>query len=375
MAFQRRKSRPVQIGPLTIGGGAPVSVQTMVKAASNDIEAALAQITEAADLGCELIRLAIPNQRAVASFAEVKQRSPLPVVADIHFNANLALGGIEAGADKVRINPGNMKDWDALTAVVEAAKQAGIALRVGVNSGSIRNHYNGRDSREMARALCEEVLKYVERIQGMGFGDLVLSLKASDAATTIAANLAVAEATDLPLHLGVTAAGPPEDSLLKSAIGVGGLLAQGIGDTIRLSFTGPPAAEVKAGKELLRASGLLRDRVEVVSCPTCGRCKVNLPDMVAQVKERLAHLSAPLRVAVMGCEVNGPGEAAECDVGLAAGKGKYALFRGGELLRSVPETEALDALCAEVEQMVEAGAEAVTASSTRQESQSREEAE
>ncbi|MBN1258027.1 MAG: flavodoxin-dependent (E)-4-hydroxy-3-methylbut-2-enyl-diphosphate synthase [Planctomycetes bacterium] len=352
MTLPRRKSRPVKVGNLIIGGGAPVSVQTMVKASPDDINAIMAQINEAAELGCNLIRLAIPNRAALQPFAEVKRQSPLPLVADIHFNEHLAIGAIEAGADKVRINPGNMKDWEAITAVVKAAQQAGAAIRIGVNSGSIRPR-KGEDNRDLATALSEDALYYLERIEAMGFDQIVVSLKASDAPTTIAANLAVAGKMDYPLHLGVTAAGPEEDSILKSAIGVGGLLAQGIGDTIRLSFTGSPAAEVRAGKELLRAVGLLRDRVEIISCPTCGRCQVDLQEMAAQAKARLAHIRKPLKVAVMGCEVNGPGEAAECDVGIAAGKGKYALFRDGKLLKTITETEALDVLCAEVEALAE----------------------
>jgi len=334
MTPSRRPTRPVRVGPLTIGDGAPVSVQTMAKAPPDDIEAILAQVREAADLGCDLIRLAVPNKRALAPFAEVKRRSPLPLVADIHFNEELALGAIRAGADKVRLNPGNMRDWDALAAVVEAAGAAGAALRIGVNSGSVRHHVTGDDPRAMADALAEEILDYVERIERIGFRNLVLSLKANNPAETIAANLAVARETDCPLHLGVTAAGPEAEAMLKSAVGVGGLLAQGIGDTIRLSFTGPPAAEVVAARKLLRAVGLLRDRVEIVSCPTCGRCKVDLQQLVREVQDALADIRVPLRVAVMGCEVNGPGEASECDVGLAAGEGKFALFRAGELLRT-----------------------------------------
>jgi (E)-4-hydroxy-3-methylbut-2-enyl-diphosphate synthase len=354
MSATRRQSRQAHAGPLRIGGGAPVSVQSMVKAPPDDIDGILEQIRACAELGGSLMRLAVPNRRALGPLAEVRKRSPLPLVADIHFDERLAIGAIEAGVDKIRLNPGNLKHPEALVAVVAAAREHDVAIRVGVNSGSVRDRTAPDDGEEMARALVRKALAYVEEIEALGFRNLVLSLKASDAATTIAANLEAARACDLPLHLGVTAAGPEEESLLKSAIGVGGLLARGIGDTIRLSFTGPPAAEIRAGRQLLRAAGLLRDRVEIVSCPTCGRCKVDLPAMVRQVQERLCHLRAPLRVAVMGCEVNGPGEAAECDIGIAAGKGRYALFRGGELLRTVPEAEALEALCAEAERLAAA---------------------
>ncbi|MFH0910482.1 MAG: flavodoxin-dependent (E)-4-hydroxy-3-methylbut-2-enyl-diphosphate synthase, partial [Planctomycetota bacterium] len=265
MALFRRKTRPVRVGNLTIGGDAPVLVQTMVKALPDDVEEILRQVREAAELGCELIRLAVPNEAALKPFAEVKRQSPLPLVADIHFSHRLALGAIEAGADKVRLNPGNLRDWEGIAEVVAAAKAKKIPLRIGVNSGSIRPRDQEPDPREMAELLAEETLGYARRIErDLGFGEMVLSLKASEPSVTLAANRIAAKETDYPLHLGVTAAGPGEEALLKSAIGIGGLLAEGIGDAIRLSFTGSPASEVRAGKALLRAAGLLRDRVEVV---------------------------------------------------------------------------------------------------------------
>jgi (E)-4-hydroxy-3-methylbut-2-enyl-diphosphate synthase len=351
MGIIRRKSREVNVGNITIGGNAEIPVQTMTKAAPTDFEGIMAQIKESADLGCQIIRLAVPNKESLKTFAEVKKNSPIPLVADIHFNEQLALGALEAGADKIRINPGNMKNWEALQQVVNKTKELGRAMRIGVNSGSIR-HGNSSDNRPMADALAEEALYYIERIEQMGFTNFVVSLKANDAPDTIAANLAVADKMDYPLHLGVTAAGPEEDSMLKSAVGVGGLLAQGIGDTIRLSFTGSPASEVKAGFELLRAVGILKDRVNVFSCPTCGRCKVDLQSMVKRAKEKLSHIKVPISVAVMGCEVNGPGEAKEADIGIAAGKGKYAMFKNGELVKTIPEDEALDVLVKEVEAML-----------------------
>jgi (E)-4-hydroxy-3-methylbut-2-enyl-diphosphate synthase len=352
MTISRRSTRAVQVGPVTIGGGAPVSVQTMAKASPDDVAGLHAEIRDAADRGAALVRLAVPNRAAIAPFAEVCRSSPVPIVADIHFRAQLALDAIEAGAAKVRLNPGNVKDWDAIEQVVRAAQSRGVALRIGVNSGSIRTR-GAADSRQMAQALAEEALSYVERVEAMGFRDIVLSLKASEPGETIAANLAAADACDLPLHLGVTAAGPADQAMLKSAVGVGGLLAQGVGDTIRLSFTGPPGAEVDAGFELLRACGLLRDRAEVISCPTCGRTRVDLCGLVEQVREAVRDVRVPLKVAVMGCEVNGPGEAAEADVGLAAGKEKATIFRGEERLCTVPEHQALDALMTEVHRLAD----------------------
>lgn len=351
---ERRKSRTVTVGSVPIGGTAPIAIQSMAKAAPDDVAALSAQVQAAADGGCHIMRLAVPNRAALAPFAAVCAQSPLPLVADIHFNAALALGALDAGAAKIRINPGNMSDWGAIAEVVAAAREKGAAIRIGVNSGSVRHKDADPAARSIGDALTAEVLDYAERIQAMGFRDLVLSLKANDAATTIAANLAVAARTDCPLHLGVTAAGPEEEATLKSAVGIGGLLAQGIGDTIRLSFTGPPAREVAAARDLLRAVGHLRDRVAVISCPTCGRCRVDLQKLVAAVKERLSHIDTYLQVAVMGCEVNGPGEAQAADIGIAAGKGKFALFQGGRRCGTVPEAEALEVLCTEVEALAAA---------------------
>lgn len=350
MALQRRASRSVMVGTVQVGGGAPVSVQTMTKAAPDDIETILEQIRLAEAAGCAYIRLAIPNTRALTPFAEIKKRSPLPLVADIHFNADLAVGAIEAGADKIRINPGNMKDWEAIERVVVAAKEKNIAIRVGGNSGSILDRAG--DSRDIVSALVEETLGHCRRIEAMGFHNIVLSLKAADAPTTIEANRIAAAECDYPLHVGVTHAGPEDEALLKSAVGIGGLLAMGIGDTIRVSMTADPVKEVKAGLGILRAAGVLRDQVEIISCPTCGRCRVGLEGVMQAVRERLEHIHMPLTVAVMGCEVNGPGEAAGCDIGIAAGKGKFALFAGGKLMDTVPEEDVIERLVAEVEALV-----------------------
>ncbi len=374
MTPSRRPTRAVRVGPLTIGGGAPVSVQSMAKARPQDVDTILAQIREAADLGCELMRLAVPDHAALGPFAEVKRASPLPLVADVHFTPALALEAVRAGADKIRINPGNTHDWEGVAAVVREAKRRGVAVRVGVNSGSIRPRGAEREAEpqpDLATLLADEALSCARRMhEELDFDQIVLSLKAHDAATTMKANRLAAEASDWPLHLGVTAAGPREDALLKSAVGVGGLLAEGMGDTIRLSFTGPPAEEVRVGRELLRAAGVLHDRVEIVSCPTCGRCKVDLRDLVDQVKARVAHLPGPLTVAVMGCEVNGPGEASDADVGLAAGGGRYALFEKGRLVRSVDEPEAVDALCAAAERLAADRAARAAAASANQEAES-----
>jgi (E)-4-hydroxy-3-methylbut-2-enyl-diphosphate synthase len=339
------------VGRVAIGGGAPVSVQTMTNAPADDPVGTLKQICLAADCGCDLIRCAVPSVRHAAVFAEVVRQSPLPVVADIHFDCRIALAAIKAGAHKIRINPGNMGDWEAIALVVQAAKDAGIPIRIGVNSGSIK-HKNSNDARTIPQALCEECIEYVARFEDMGFRDLVLSLKTPDPLGTIAVNRLVAKQCSYPLHLGVTEAGPEEEALLKSAIGIGALLADGIGDTIRLSFTAPPEREVLAAKQLLRAAGLLRDHPVLISCPTCGRTSVDLEKIVAEINEKLRAFTLPITVAVMGCEVNGPGEAKEADIGLAAGAGRMTLFKKGMPQGTFAPDEAVAALLAEIERMV-----------------------
>jgi len=336
----RRKTRTVQVGKIAIGSEAPIAVQTMTKAPVEDVETTLAQIKSAADAGCDLIRCAVPNVRAAEAFAAVVKRSPLPVVADIHFDARIALAAINAGAHKIRINPGNMADWEALAAVAAAARNAGIAVRLGINSGSLPSTADG----DLPGAMAERALRYAARFEEMGCRALVISLKAADVWETIKANRLIAKHCDLPLHLGVTAAGLEEDALLRSALAIGALLADGIGDTIRLSFTGSPQAEVIAGRRLLRAAGYLRDEARLISCPTCGRCRVDLIALAREVRSRLAEFPPGITVAVMGCEVNGPGEARAADIGIAACGGKIMLFAAGQPLGEVGEDRAIEAL-------------------------------
>lgn len=345
--MQRRRSRQVTVGKVTLGGGAPVSVQTMTKAPAGDAAGTLAQIREAAAAGCDIVRVAVPTVKHLDFLAVVVNESPLPVVADIHFDWRVAAGAVEAGAAKIRINPGNMCDWNGLREVARLAQARQVPIRIGLNSGSVK-HKNADDSRPIPQALAEEALLYAGRFEEMGFRDLVLSLKASTAFETVEANRIAAARCDYPIHLGVTAAGPEDESLLKSAVALGALFADGIGDTIRLSFTGAPVREVLAGRQLLRAAGLLRDGPEVISCPTCGRCTVDLPAVVASVRERLRGMRTPLTVAVMGCEVNGPGEAKEADLGIAAAGGRFVLFIKGRKVRVVPAAEAAEALAEEI---------------------------
>ncbi len=357
--YERRSSRAVPVGDVTIGGGAPVSVQGMTKTHTEDVEATVAQIQELAGAGCQIARCAVPNHRAAEKLSAVKSGSPIPLIADIHFQPGLALKAIDAGVDGVRVNPGNMEDEDGLRRVFNAAGERDIKVRIGVNSGSVRprkglevDEEAETARQEMARLMVNEALDCCRLAEDVGFRNIVLSLKGSDVTTTMRAYRLAARRTDYPFHLGVTAAGPPRDSIIKSSIGIGGLLAEGIGDTIRVSMTGPPVREVEAGIRILEALGLrARTGPEIVSCPTCGRCHVDLAHVVREVERRLEGVDTNVSVAVMGCVVNGPGEAAEADVGLAAGKEGGFIFRGGEKKRKVRSSDLVEALVEEVERL------------------------
>lgn len=350
--WPRRQTRQVTVGSVAIGAGAPVAVQTMTKTRTSDVAATVAQIKEVVAAGADLVRLAIPDEAAVRGFAQIRQQVEVPLVADIHFNHRLALGAIAAGADKVRLNPGNIGDDSRLGPVVEAAAARGIPIRIGVNAGSLEKGLLDRYGGATPEAAAESALRNVARVASMGFDDLVVSIKASDIWRTVQANRLFARESDLPLHLGITEAGPGESGVVSGAVGVGILLSEGLGDTVRISLTDPPLAEVRVGREILLSLGLLRGP-RLVSCPTCGRCQVDLQPLARRVREALREIEAPLVVAVMGCEVNGPGEAREADVGLAAGKGKAILFRGGQVLRTVPIATACDELLAEIRELAE----------------------
>jgi (E)-4-hydroxy-3-methylbut-2-enyl-diphosphate synthase len=346
----------VRVGDVVIGGGAPVSVQSMTTTPTEDSGATLAQIRELAALGCEIVRCAVPARRAIDGLRAIAAGSPIPVIADIHFDHRLALAALEAGAHGVRVNPGNMRDRDGLRAVYRRARDAGAKVRIGVNSGSIRPR-DGLDVRageggDLAGLMVREALDYCTEAEAEGLGNIVLSLKASDVPTTIAAYRLAAGQCDYPFHVGVTAAGPPDVSLVKSAVGIGTLLAEGIGDTIRVSMTGPPQEEVRAGRAILEALELREPMgPEIISCPTCARCEIDLPALVAQVRERLKGRPGGLKVAVMGCVVNGPGEAAEADVGIAGGRDFGYVFVEGRKVRKAPADELADALIAEIEKL------------------------
>lgn len=349
--YARRSSRSVQVGSVRIGGKAPISVQSMTTTHTRDTAATLAQIRLLAAAGCDLVRVAVPALPDAEALHALVEAAPVPLIADIHFSTALALRALEAGAAKIRLNPGNTDDREGLAQVFHEAARRGRPVRFGVNSGSVLAKASGpaATGADLARLMVDTLMEWVGWAEKEGLTDVVLSAKASDVPTTIAAYRLLAEACDLPLHLGVTAAGPADDARLRSAICLGTLLAEGIGDTVRVSLTGDPVREVVIAQDILSELGLRPRRgVRIVSCPTCGRCEVDLVSLVERLKEELAEIEAPLTVAVMGCIVNGPGEAREADVGIAAGKGHGVLFRRGEPVRKVPEAELLGALLKEV---------------------------
>ncbi len=345
---------------MAIGGDAPISLQSMTKTDTRDAQATLAQIAQLAEAGCEVVRLAVPDMKAARALGDIVKDSSLPIVADIHFNYLLALEAIARGVHKIRLNPGNLRRPEEVKAVVKACAERSIPIRIGVNAGSVspavRERFQQLDNpaEATAQAMVVSAFEHIGLLEELAFRNIVISLKAFDVPTTLRANRLFAQQSDYPLHLGITEAGRPPAGLVRSCVGLGILLAEGIGDTLRVSLTADPVEEVKAGREILSALGLRRSGLVIVSCPTCGRCEVDLSELAAQAEQQLAPLDAALRkagkqlrVAIMGCVVNGPGEAKEADVGLAAGKGKAVLFSQGKPVRTLPEQEVLSALVEE----------------------------
>lgn len=334
----------MKVGNVTIGGGAPITVQSMLSAPSADIPASVAQAKALEKADCQIIRAAVPDMPAVRLIPALKEAVSIPVVADIHFDYRLAVEAIRHGADKIRINPGNIGDRARIQAVIEAAKERGIPIRVGVNSGSLEKELVEKYQGVTAEGLVESALDKVRIIEGMGYDNLVISIKSSDVLMCVQAHVLIAERTDYPLHVGITEAGTITSGNIKSAIGLGMILGQGIGDTIRVSLTGDPLEEVKSAKLILRTLGLRKGGIEVVSCPTCGRTQIDLIGLANQVEDMVADIPLDLKVAVMGCVVNGPGEAKEADIGIAGGVGEGLLIKHGEIYKKVKEEELLPAL-------------------------------
>ena len=346
--MQRRFSRSIQVGSVAIGGEAPIVVQSMLSTDTRDVATSAEQLQRLTEAGCELVRVAVPHADALEGFGELVERSTVPIVADIHFDYKLALGALERGAAKLRINPGNMPRMADVDAVIEAAGECGVPIRIGVNAGSLAKDFAGRADMTLAEKLVESALSYAEHFENRGFKDIVLSVKASSVPVTVAAYRELAARCDHPLHIGVTEAGTYERGTVKSAVGLGMLLSEGIGDTLRVSLTADPVKEVGVAWRILEALDLRRHGPELISCPTCGRCEIDLFSIVAEVEERLKGVGSDVKVAVMGCVVNGPGEAREADFGIAGGRGMGMLFAKGETVRKVPESELVDALFEEI---------------------------
>ena len=341
---QREQTKVVQIGDRKIGGGNPIAIQSMTNTKTEDIDATVKQILALEKAGCDIIRCAVPTMEAAKALAKIKQQIHIPLVADIHFDYRLAIAAMENGADKIRINPGNIGSKERVQAVVDTAKERNIPIRVGVNSGSLEKEIVEKYGQVTAEGLVESALDKVAMIEEMGYDNLVISIKSSDVLMCIKAHELIAKQTNYPLHVGVTESGSLIAGNIKSAIGLGNILYQGIGDTIRVSLTGEPVEEIRSAKLILKSLGLRKGGVTVVSCPTCGRTQIDLIGLAGKVEKMVSDLDLDIKVAVMGCVVNGPGEAREADIGIAGGKGEGLLIKKGEIIKKVPENQLLDAL-------------------------------
>ena len=344
-------TKQIMVGGVPIGGGAPVSIQSMLNTKTTDVEGSLAQLQALAAAGCQIARLAVPDQEAARGFAQIAARSPLPLVADIHFDYRLAIAATEGGAAKIRINPGNIGGEDRVRAVVDCCKAHHIPIRIGVNGGSLEKSLLQRDGHVTAQALVDSAFSHIALLEKFGFYDICVSMKSSNVPLMMEAYRRFAALSDYPLHVGVTETGTEYMGTIKSAMGIGGLLCLGIGDTVRVSLTADPVKEVHAAKAILKAAGLRQEGVNIVACPTCGRTRIDLIGLANQVEQALADCKKPLTVAVMGCVVNGPGEAREADVGIAGGDGCGVLFVRGELKEKLPYDQLLPALLAYIERL------------------------
>lgn len=336
---------------MVIGGGYPVSVQSMTKTDTSDVPATVEQIKKLEAAGCQIVRCAVPDEPAAYALGEIKKKIGIPLVADIHFNHRLAIIAAEMGADKLRINPGNIGSIEKVKAVAAAARERGIPIRIGVNSGSLESEFKKGSLHVTAEGLVNSALKNVRILEKLKFDNIVISVKSTSVPMTIEAYRSLSRKVDHPLHIGVTESGIPRIGLVRSSVGIGALLNEGIGDTIRVSLTGDPVEEVRVGFEILKALEIISHGVTVISCPTCGRCDIDVEAIATEVEEKTRHIKSPVRVAIMGCEVNGPGEAADADVGLAGGRGIGLIFREGQVVRKVPESEMVEALLDEIESM------------------------
>ena len=337
-------TRQIKVGNVPVGGGAAVTIQSMTNTKTHDVDATVEQIRQLTAAGCEIVRVAVPDEAAARAIGDIKARINIPLVVDIHFDYKLALMCIDAGCDKVRINPGNIGGEDRVKLVADACRAKGVPIRIGVNGGSLEKPLLAKYGGVTPEALVESAMGHIRLLEKFDFDQICVSMKSSSVPTTMAAYHLFSQQSDYPLHLGVTEAGTPKMGVMKSAIGIGGLLAQGIGDTFRVTLTADPVEEVYVARDILKAAGLRRDGPELISCPTCGRTRVNLIQMAQEVERRLADVTKPITVAVMGCTVNGPGEASAADVGIAGGDGVGLLFRHGEIIKKLPQEQLVDGL-------------------------------
>ena len=349
--MERKKTKKIKLGNIYVGGDSPITVQSMTNTDTRDAISTAAQINRLEEAKCDIIRMAVPDMEAAEAIKGIKAKVKIPIVADIHYDYRLALKSIENGVDAVRINPGNIGSSEKVKAVVDAAKYNGVPIRIGVNSGSLDKRLLEKYNHVSSKALVESAMEHVKILEGLNFFDIAISIKSSDVVMMIESYRLISEMVDYPLHLGVTEAGPIMKGTIKSSIGIGTLLAEGIGDTIRVSLTGDPIEEVKVGREILKSMGYIKEGIDIVSCPTCGRCQIDLFSIVNQAEERLKGNNKNIKIAIMGCAVNGPGEAREADIGIAGGKGEGLIFKKGKIIKKVPEDKLLDELIREIDKI------------------------
>ncbi|NLI60988.1 MAG: flavodoxin-dependent (E)-4-hydroxy-3-methylbut-2-enyl-diphosphate synthase [Clostridiales bacterium] len=348
--MNRKLTKKVKVGDIGMGGDWPISLQSMTNTDTRDAQATIRQIIQLQEAGCDLVRIAVFDKDCVSNIKKIKAASKLPLVADIHFDYKLAVASIEQGIDKLRINPGNIGSEQGVREIVDAAKERQIPIRIGVNGGSLKKEFLYKYG-NTPLAMVESALEQIRILEKLGYHDIVISLKASSVLKTVEAYRSIAQRIDYPLHLGITEAGTSWSGTIKSSIGIGSLLLDGIGDTIRVSLTADPVQEIKVGKEILKTLGLRKEGIEIISCPTCGRCNINLEQIVNEVEEQIQDIKDPITIAVMGCVVNGPGEAKEADIGIAGGKGRVALFKKGKTIGTFPQEEAVTRLVSEIRRM------------------------
>lgn len=348
MKYNRKKTRVISVGSIKIGGDNPIAVQSMTTSNTRDPESTIRQILDLEAVGCDIVRIAVPDMTAAKAISQIKSKTNIPIVADIHFDYRLALEAVEQGIDAIRINPGNIGSIERTKLVVDACKEKNIPIRIGVNGGSLEKSLLEKYGNSSPEAMVESALGHVKILEELDFHNIVISLKNSDVIKSVEAYRLMSEKVDYPLHLGITEAGGIQKGTIKSSIGVGSLLVDGIGDTIRISLTGDPREEIKVGKQILRSIGLLNDKIKIISCPTCGRCNIDLIKFAGQIEKEIENIEKDITVAVMGCAVNGPGEAKEADIGIAGGSGEGLLFKKGKIIKKVPENEIVSTLLEEI---------------------------